>query len=288
MPDEHDKSGPDVAIAAIAARQHGVITRAELVLVGVSKSAISDRVYAGRLHRIHRGVYAVGHRNLSNEGKWMAAVLACGESAVLSHTSAAELWGIRRPRRPSEPDKSAAIHITVPIASGRRRRRGFTLHRSSTLIAGHCTRRNGIPVTNPGRTLADLRPLLSPAQLAAAIREAEFLGLPRAGVRPPDPVRSELEQLFLALCRRQRLPRPGVNVRIDRYEVDFIWADARLIVEVDGWESHRSRSAFEEDRARDARLSVLGYRVLRFTWRQVTDDGAGVAKTIRALVQGDG
>jgi very-short-patch-repair endonuclease len=280
MPDKGDSFGPDARISELAGRQHGVIATPQLIQLGVSKSSIGDRVAAKRLHRIHRGVYAVGHTRLSNEGRWMAAVLACGDCAVLSHRSAAALWGIRRPR-------NGAIEITVPRTTGMKTRAGIALHRSTTLIATSCSRRLGIPVTTPARTLADLRPLLSPAQFASAVREAEFLGLPIADAAPAEPIRTELEDLFIALCRRHRLPKPAANVKLDRYEVDFLWPDARLIAEVDGWESHRMRSAFEEDRARDARLAVLGYEVVRFTWRQVTDDAAGVAKTIRALLRAD-
>jgi Protein of unknown function (DUF559) len=181
-------------------------------------------------------------------------VLACGEGAVLSHTSAAELWEIRRARRSSGSGEPNSIHVTVPITSGKRRRSGIVLHRSSTLTPGHCTRRDGIPVTTPDRTLADLRGILSPAGFSAALREAEFLRLP-IGERPETSrTRSELEQLF-------------------------------LIIEVDGWESHRTRSAFEEDRARDARLSVLGFQVVRFTWRKMESDSRGVARTIRGLLR---
>jgi very-short-patch-repair endonuclease len=139
-------------------------------------------------------------------------------------------------------------------------------------------------VTTPARTLDDLRGLLSPAQLAGAIREAEFLGLPIDG--PPDGRgRTDLEQLFLALCRHHRLAKSEVNVKLDRYDVDFLWPNARLVVEADGWESHRTRSAFEADRERDARLAVLGYEALRFTWRQLERDPGGVAKTIRARLR---
>jgi very-short-patch-repair endonuclease len=208
----------------------------------------------------------------------MAAVLAYGEDAVLSHQSAAALWGIRRPR-------NGPVEVTVPSTAGKKTRAGIALHRSTTLIAQSCTRRLGIPVTTPARTLHDLRGPLSPAQLASAVREAEFLGLSTADATPPEPTRTDLEDLFLALCRRHRLPRPAVNVKLDRYEVDFLWPAQRLVVEVDGWESHRTRSAFEEDRRRDARLAVLGYEVLRFTWRQVERDARGVAETIRALLR---
>jgi very-short-patch-repair endonuclease len=219
----------------------------------------------------------------------MAAVLACGDGAVLSHLSAAELWGIHRPvRRPSEVDRREEVrdvHVTVPSTAGIRKRHGIILHRSSTLLPCHCTRHDGIPVTTPTRTLADLRPLLSPARFSAALREAEFLKLPIDEEFDSDRTRTDLEQAMLAICRRHRLPRPEVNVKIDRYVVDFLWRDQSLVVEVDGWEAHKTRSAFEEDRARDARLAVLGYEVLRFTWRQLTRDRAAVAKKIRALIR---
>jgi very-short-patch-repair endonuclease len=143
----------------------------------------------------------------------------------------------------------------------------------------------GIRVTTPSRTLDDLNPLLSPAQFASARREAEFRRLQIGNQEKGEGARSELEVKMLVLCRRHRLPQPEVNVSIDRYVVDFLWADQSLIVEVDGWESHRTRSAFEEDRARDARLSVLGYEVVRFTWRQVTGDAGEVANTIRTLLR---
>ena len=284
MRKELDKSTPDATIARIATRQHGALTARQLALAGLSPAGVTRRIAAGRLHRIHRGVYAVGHPRLSNEGRWMAAVLACGPGAVLSHHSAAALWGIHRRRR--DDASPPPVHVTVPSTAGKSPRNGIVLHRSSTLIAGVRTRRHGIPVTTPERTLADLRPLLSGAQLAAAIREAEFRGLVNPGEVATDRGRSELEQRFLALCRRHRLPQPVVNAPLDRYVVDFLWQEHRLVAEVDGWESHRTRSAFEEDRARDARLAVLGYRVVRFTWRQVERDPREISGTIRSLLRG--
>jgi very-short-patch-repair endonuclease len=273
-----DKGAPDALIIRIATNQYGVVSRDQLRSAGLSSTGVSRRIAVGRLHRIHRGVYAVGHPRLSNEGRWMAAVLACGDGAVLSHRSAAALWGIRRP--PKGP-----VDVTIPGTAGRKSRAGIALHRSTTLIASSCTRRLGIPVTTPARTLADLPGLLSPAQLAAAIREAEFLGLSTGDRAADDPTRSDLEHLFIALCRRHRLLKPKANATLDRYEVDFLWQEHRLVAEVDGWESHRTRSAFEEDRARDTRLAVLGYEVLRFTWRQIERDPSGVAKTIRARLR---
>jgi very-short-patch-repair endonuclease len=295
--------GPDAALAGIAARQHGVITTAQLLSVGVHSSGITKRLDAGRLHRVHRSVYAVGHTRLSNEGRWMAAVLACGDGAVLSHRSAGELWRIvrSRPRRSQETGGGggeAPVEVTVPSTGGRKRHRGISLHRSSTLTPAYCIRRDGIPVTTPARTLADLRPVLTEAAFASAIREAEFLRLPigeslsmaprNAAQREVPRVRTELEAIFIAVVRRHRLPPPEVNVRIDRYEVDFLWRDQRLIVEVDGWESHGTRSAFEGDRARDARLTSLGYAVVRFTWHQVDREPRAVAQTIRNLLAARG
>jgi very-short-patch-repair endonuclease len=280
-----DKCRPDAALARVAANQHGVITTSQLLGAGVHSSGITKRINAGRLHRVHRSVYAVGHTRLSERGKWMAAVLACGEGAVLSHLSAAELWGIHRRVRRQSSAEISDVHVTVPKTSGVKKRRGIVVHRSSTLIARHCTLRDGIPVTTPARTLADVRPLLSPAQFAAAVREAEFRRLPIGGPIESDRGRTELEALFTAVVRRHRLPCPEINATVDRYEVDFLWRAERLIVEVDGWESHRSRSAFEDDRARDARLKLLGFDVLRFTWRQIEVDRAAVASTIRAVLR---
>jgi very-short-patch-repair endonuclease len=231
-------------------------------------------------------------------------VLASGEGAVLSHESAAQLWGIRpRPRTRSGAGGSRAIgggdgngrggpapvHVTSPSTVGKRRRNGIILHRTTTLTARDWTRLDGIPVTRPARTLSDLIPLLSPAQINAAVREAEFLHLPvgefSARRDRPGRARTELESRMLAICRRHRLPQPEINVKLDRFEVDFLWRAERLVVEVDGWASHRTRSAFEEDRVRDVRLSLLGYRVVRFTWRRLADEPADVARAIRALVR---
>jgi very-short-patch-repair endonuclease len=285
---KRDKPAPDPFIARLAGNQHGVVSLAQLRAAGLSSSAVDRRVSNVRLHPIHRGVYAVGHERLSDLGRWMEAVLACGAGAVLSHLSAAELWGIRRRVRPlSEaggrgelPD----VHVTVPRTAGRRKRPGIALHRSSTLVAGHCTRQDGIPVTTPARTLIDIRSLLPPAQFNAAVRQAEFLRLPIDAQIESGRARSDLEQSMLALCRRHRLTRPEVNAQVDRFEVNFLWREQRL-VEVDGWEGHRRRSAFEGDRARDARLAVLGYEVVRFTWRQVTREPKRAAETIRSLLR---
>jgi very-short-patch-repair endonuclease len=219
----------------------------------------------------------------------MAAVLACGPGAALSHVSAGWLWGmLRNDRRPSadplddQPDGGIS-HVTVPGEG--RRRFGIKVHRSTTLHPSQVTRRLGIPVTTPSRTLADLRRSLPPKRFAAARREAEFLGLPIDADLEPDGTRSDMEAVFLALCRRHRLPEPEVNARIGQYDVDFLWPERRLAVEVDGWDTHRTRSAFEEDRAGDLKLKLLGYEVVRFTWRQLTEDPAAIASAVRELLR---
>jgi very-short-patch-repair endonuclease len=277
--------GRDAAIARLAGNQHGVVSAAQLRAAGLLPSRVADRVAAGRLHRIHRGVYAVGHSNLGNEGRWMAGVLACGEGAVLSHRSAGALWGILRLGGRHEEQSHCPVDVTIPRDGGRKRRRGIRVHRSLTLCPADLTRRAGIAVTRPARTLQDLRRILPRPEFARALREAEYLRLPIRNAFKPDRTRTELEGMFLSLTRRHRLPQPEVNARVDRFLVDFLWREQRMVVEVDGWESHRTRSAFEEDRARDARLKLLGYEVVRYTWRQVESDAAAVAQTVLALLR---
>jgi very-short-patch-repair endonuclease len=213
----------------------------------------------------------------------MAAVLACGEAAVLSHRSAAALWEIGP--RTDRHGAGGTVDVSVPGRSGRAARRGVRVHRPERLPSSDCTLRRGIPVTSPTRTLDDLRPVLSEVEFANMIREAEFRRLPIGDQVRCDGARSELEAKMLSLCRRHRLPKPAVNATVDRYVVDFLWDEQSLVIEVDGWDSHRTRSAFEEDRARDATLKLLGYEVLRFTWRKITRDAEGVAQTIRTLLR---
>lgn len=266
MPDKVATSS-DLAVARLAANQHGVVSTQQLEAVGVNREAISYRVRHGRLHRIHRGVYAVGHAGLSDEGRWMAAVLACGPEAVLSHHAAATLLRMLPPR-------SGPVDVTVPGDGGRAKRKGIRLHRSPSLTQPQTTRRAGTPVTTPSRTLIDLRRVVTPEDLSKAQRQAEFRGyrIDDAELGQPDPTRSELEHRFLRLCHTASLPSPEVNVPVGPYVVDFLWRHASLIVETDGYRSHRGRARFEHDHARQAQLIALGYEVLRFTWRQVVDD----------------
>jgi len=266
---------PDRLIARVAARQHGVVTIEQLVTAGVASSSVSRRVQAGRLHRVFRGVYAVGHAGLSSEGRWIAAVLACGEGAVLSHRSAAELWGMLEAHGPP-------VHVIARRSAGRKHR-GLRAHRSPSLTLHETTSHRGIAVTTPARTLADLRHVESPGMVRKAIRQAEYLGLPLGEIQT-DGTRSDLERAFLLLCRRYRLPAPEVNQRIGPYTVDFLWRDRRLVVETDGYATHRGRQAFEDDRARDSHLTALGYNVLRFTYHRLTCDAPAVAIAVRDLL----
>jgi len=276
-------TAPDALIARLAANQHGVVTLTQLERAGIRERGRLRRSQAGRLHRVHRGVYAVGHRGLSKKGIWMAAVLACGPGAVLSHNSAAALWGIEPSRARSFPASSrrAISHLTVPGEA--KSRKGICVHRSRTLFPREVTRRAGIPVTTPSRTLTDLRRLLPRPQFAAALRRAEYLGLPLDPTLDPDHTRSELESRFLALCRHHRIPTPAANVRVGPFTVDFLWSRAYLIVELDGYRAHSGRAAFEADRARDVALKALGYDVIRFTWRQLAS-GPDVARTLCRLL----
>jgi very-short-patch-repair endonuclease len=272
-----EKVAPDLLIATVAARQHGVVSIQQLQDARIDKSAVSRRVQAGHLHRIHRGVYAVGHPRLSQEARWMAALLAYGRGAVISHRSAAELWGLLS-------SGGAVVDVSLPSRTGRSRRRGIRLHRPDTLTHEQTTRHKGIAVTKPVRTIADLRQCASGDELRRAVRQAEVLGLPLGPDLAPDRTRSELERFFLQLCQRNGLPMPAVNVRVGSLLVDFLWTDRRLVVETDGYRYHRGRAAFESDRDRDLKLRASGYEVIRLSHRQVMDEPEDVAVVLRDML----
>lgn len=270
-----EKGAPaDGRIGEIAGRQHGVVSIGQLHAAGLSDDAVLTRTRSGRLHRIHRGVYLVGHPGLTAERRWMAATLAFPEAGVLSHRCAAALWGLL-------PARGGGVDITLPSRGGRRRRAGIRLHRSSTLTPEAMTRHQGIPVTTPARTISDLRRIVSAAELRRAVRQAEVLGLQVGDGVEPDGTRSELERLFLGLCRRHGLPRPEVNASVAGLTVDFLWKEQRLIVETDGYRYHRGRAAFEEDRARDLRLRMRGFNVIRLSYRQVVEESDEVVGLLR-------
>jgi very-short-patch-repair endonuclease len=241
-------------VARIAAGQYGVVTYDQLLAAGMTPSTVSRRVREGWLHRLYRGVYALGHVNLSTEGRWFAAVCACGPGAVLSHESAAHIWGI-------SPPSASVSHVTVPATGGRARRPGIRIHYSPALPPGDVTIRRKIPVTTPARTRRDLG-------------------------YGPDRTRSGLERHFLRLCRQHELPEPEVNARIGPYEVDFLWREARLVVEVDGYRYHSSRATFRADRARDRELGRRGLTVLRFADDELDDDPLAVMSSVRDRLPG--
>jgi very-short-patch-repair endonuclease len=291
----------DRAVSALAAQQHGVVARRQLVALGVSGRAIRHRLETGRLHPVHVGVYAVGHPRVVGAGHWMAAVLACGDGAVLSHRSAAALWGLRQV-------STRSVDVTA-VGRSRHSRQNIALHRVRTLHRVDCSMHNSIPVTTVARTLLDLAEVLRPSQLERAFEEAERLRLldiaavsricdrstGRRGVRalnallsyyrgPVPQTRSELERQFVDVCRDAGLPPPKLNLIVEGFEVDAAWPDRCLIVELDGYAFHRTRAAFECDRLRDAGLQVAGHRVLRVTARRLVDSPHAVAETIRQLL----
>ena len=252
---------------------------AQLNAAGIGKNGITRRLRAGRLHRLHRGVYAVGHTAPSEHRRFMAAVLACGEGAALSHQSAAFLWGFLKP-------KGGPVHVTTPSRSGKSRRAGIVLHRSPSLEKeGGTTRRERIPVTGPRRTIEDLAQNLEPYLARRAKRQAEFM---RYELRlPSDRSRSDLESDFLAFCRRHRLPRPEVNIRVGQYTVDFLWRQRMLAVETDFFDYHRGSVAFEEDHERELYLRRLGYIVHRYTGAQLDSYPREIAAELGEALRGN-
>ena len=241
------------------------------------------RASAGRLHRIHRGVYAVGHRALNERSHWMAAVLACGDGAVLSHTSAAALWGLLKPFH-------GPIHVTSPSSNGRSSRRGIALHRSRALAADPslATERQRIPVTNPQRTIDDLDGMVEPYVVRRAIRQAEHAGLRlgQATRSKTKRTRSDLELEFLRFCSRHGIPRPEVNVEVGKWEVDFLWRAERVAVETDFFDYHRGSVPFEDDHQRDLDLRRLGYTVRRCTGAQLDNYPAEIVVDLGEVLGG--
>ena len=273
----------------------------QLRSLGLSASAIRSRVAAGKLHRLYRGVYAVGHTVVGREGRWLAAVFAYGPRAVLSHRSAAMLWAIHATDR-------AAIDISLPSRRPRSRR-GIDAHGTATLTSADITIRNAIPCTSVARTLLDLAEVVRPGELQRAYEAAERLErldvrsihalLARSNGRRGvgalralldyDPTaaaraRSELERRFLDLLRNEGLPLPLVNTYVEEIEVDAFWPDARLVVELDSWEFHRGRSAFERDREKIAKLRLAGYEVLPLTDRRLRRGREWVVGSLRTLL----
>ncbi|HEY5188564.1 MAG TPA: DUF559 domain-containing protein, partial [Solirubrobacteraceae bacterium] len=300
---------PDRALAALAALQHDVFTLAQLGEVGVGVDPTHARTRRGRLHRIHPCVYSLAPPELlTRRGSYMAAVLACGPQAVLSHRSAADLLELRKTDRPR-------VELTIPHGC-RHRHEGIEVHRSRTLDpALDIAVVHGIPCTTVARTVFDLSAVLARRSVERAIDQAEVSGVldasavdallsrhPKApGAKALREIRKEheagstvtwshLEELMYAACLAAGVPKPEVNVWIVPDEdgpalrPDFVWRDQRLIVETDGWGSHGTQPAFERDRHRDQRLTLAGWRVVRITWRQLVDERERIAQLLAGLL----
>jgi predicted transcriptional regulator of viral defense system len=296
-PSDHD-------VAEVAGRQHGIVSRVQLRDLGLGEDAIDARLRSGRLHRLYRGVYAVGHGLVPREGRWLAAVLRGGEGAVLSHGSAAALWGIQLERERGRIDVSLPRSTRLPRP----------IHRHIARLApDEIIAKRRIPLTTLTRTLFDIAADGSPERLEAAIREAEYRHrfqlrhlddfleqhpgrrgataikacLHRLCDGPQGRTRSRLEIRFATLLGRTDLPKPTLNALLDldgyKIEADCLWRQYRVIVELDGAKAHSTRVAFEANRERDRRLQAAGWRVIRVTWHQLDDPDALIADLRRLL-----
>lgn len=292
------------AIAALADRQHGVVARRQLAALGVGPRAIENRLLRRSLICLHRGVYAVGHRQLRIEGRWLAAVLAAGRGAVLSHRDAAALHGMRK------PPESRKVSVTAP--GNVRGTAALWVFGRRTLTPEDRAIVRAIPVTSPARTLVDLAPMLTLGQLQSTLGETDRKGLldvravERALARVKSRhgqgharlraaldahakhgavlIRSWLEERFLDLVLDAGLPRPLFNAPATGFEVDALWPDHGVVVELDGWADHKEREAAARDRDKTNRLQVAGYVVLRFLYGDVVSRPAEVAGAIGAML----
>jgi very-short-patch-repair endonuclease len=286
-------------LAELAREQHGVVATRQLSALGYSRRMIEHRVGAAELHRIHKGVYAVGHTRLSMKGLFMAAVLACGPRALLSHHAAASLHDLRR-------YPTGKIDVT---AVGKRAHAGVRCHGCRNLHRDDRTIIDAIPVTSLPRTLLDLAEVCDPQRLRSLIEEADRRQIldaaaierlvarspGRHGLKPltaaiqdaaPDApwLASDLERAFRELLRAHDLPLPQTNVLVEGMLVDCVWPKHRLIAELDGAPYHRTRQAFETDRRRDMKLMAAGWRVIRITGHRIRHDALALVAELRALL----
>jgi very-short-patch-repair endonuclease len=285
----------DEQIAQLAVRQNGNVTHRQLLTLGLGRAAIAYRARTGRLHREHLGVYGVGRPARTALERASAAVLACGPGAALSHQSAFTLWGFAdRWRDP--------VHVSAPT---QRRRPGIVTHHTPSLARRDVRTQLGIRVTSPARTVLDCAPDLTPPRLLRAIADGRRSGHLKAAAlqdvldrfpthpgRAPlaaacktaQPTRSEFEDAFLVFCERHGLPTPTVNTHVCGHEVDALFEDHHLIVELDGWDFHRDRHSFEDDRDRDADTLAAGYATVRITWERMHQTPAREAARLQAIL----
>jgi very-short-patch-repair endonuclease len=282
----------DRLIADLAARQHGVVARRQLLAAGLTRHQIGERLRNGRLHQLHRGVYLVGHKVPPPYAREMAALLACGPSAVLSHRTAASLWNLLPYPAPGD------VSIMVPPAQNATRP-NLEIHRAR--IAPRDLRpRHRLALTSPPRTILDLAASYEERDLEHLVADANYRGLAsdaemrseldrnrgKPGTKTlrkildlsggPRRTRSPAERRMLALLRRSGMTGFETNARIHGYEVDFLWRDHGLAMEIDGYDAHSGRVAFERDRLKSATLNAHGIAVMPVTGRQIRDDPDGV------------
>ncbi len=274
-----DKGSISTQIARTAERQHGHITRRHLQELGLGSEAIKYRIRTGELIPIHAGVYAVKYRRVEPVALAMAAVLACGEGALLTHDSAAALWGLRR--WPQIPEVTTPEH---------RRRPSIHTHRSRTLTPEDARIELNIPTVSAARAIFEIAPRLSDRQLTRAVQDARRAGhikptaLSTLVLRCPrlqqlvdpkqNPTRSALEDVLIPWLKQHGLPIPIINTRVNGYEVDALYPEHKVIVELDSWEYHSEHPQFLSDRERDAHHLAYGYPTVRITEDRVTDHEA--------------
>lgn len=291
---------PDQRLAAVADTQHGRISRQQLLAIGFTDKMVRTRLRSGALRHVHQGVYAVGHTVDTIYGLEVAALLACGWRAVLSHLTAAFVWEL-------VPSRPGQVEVTVVGASGTRRRAGIRVHRSVAMTSADVRRRHGLPVTTPEWTLLDLadrheqrvverafdealaRRLISPAKIAALL--ARSAGRRGAGLlaaladpgRAAGVTREAAEERMLGIIRAARLPEPERNVAIGPYTVDMLWRGAGIVVEVDSFRWHSGPAAFKRDRRKDAYLAERSLSVQRVTWEMMDEPLPLVVRLARAI-----
>jgi hypothetical protein len=304
--DDNISRGGDMAIAKLAASQGGVIAVAQLRAHGLGRRGTRHRVARGRLHPLFPGVYAVGHPNVSVDGRRTAAVLACGKGAVLSRFSAASAWGILN-------GDGRRFDVVAPGRSGGRivDTDKIDLRRTRRLPDDDVTMLRGIPITTVGRTLLDLAGCASTRLVQRAVHEAEVMGLldvnavlatiernpgrrgtrmlrTSLGVGAPDPDNAEFATRFFSLCANYGLPAPKLGLHVDGgdrlYEVDALFEAERVIVELDGRQVHGTARNFQTDRRRDSVLAARDYQTLRYTWHRLRDEPAAIAKELRRVL----
>jgi hypothetical protein len=298
MAEERRTEGRHQPLADLATGQHGVISARQLRELGYSSDAMSDAARAGRLHRLHRGVYAVGHCDLDWHSRCMAAVLACAP-AVASHASAGWLWGLLR---------YAPGTVEVTAATRRHAKTAIRVH-YAPLVERDRGEREGIPVTSPARTQLDLAATLSLPRLERVLERAEELGLfdlrdvdellgrvpHHRGAQPlrralaiyrPEPAftRSGVERRFLALVKEAGLPLPSMNLNVAGFELDAYWEPERFAVELDVYETHGTRAAFERDRLRHEDLKLVGIEMIRVTGPRLDREPRRVVERLEALL----